>query len=346
MQASMRRSKILLLLLVSTAAGCLGRPLEVVTHSRVVAELPPHKDVAPVVPMRVSPGDCVGPQIALIDVDGLLLNSNMTGILSAGENPVSAFREKLDCVARNNCYCAVVIRINSPGGGVTACDIMRRDLEQFRARTGLPVIACLMDLGTGGAYYLATASDHIVVHPTSITGGIGVILNLYNLQDTMAQANVEGRPIKSGQYTDLGTPIEPLDEDGEAILQNVADEFHARFRHVVRQSRRLALPDDDPLFDGRIFTAPHAQQLGLVDSIGYVDDALMLARQTAQCPGAPAVVLHRPRDPAKTVYDATPNSPGQANLLPFSIPGLDRTRLPTFLYLWQPEPTIERLSGR
>jgi protease-4 len=217
---------------------------------------------------------------------------------------------------------------------------------QFRSQTGLPVIACLMDLGAGGAYYLATASNHIMAHPTTVTGGIGVILNLYNLQDTMAQANVEAKPIKAGQYTDLGTPIEPLSPEGESILQQAANEFHARFRDAVRASRGISAADNAPVFDGRIFTAAQARDLHLIDSIGYLDDALFLARQQAGCPQAGADLLHRPRDRAKTIYDATPNTPLQANLIPFSVPGLDRSRLPTFLYLWQPEPTMERLGGK
>ncbi|MEM9659475.1 MAG: S49 family peptidase [Planctomycetota bacterium] len=335
-------------LLVASASltGCCGRPLHLVTDSRVAAELAPQKDGAPLAAMPVSPGACDGPRIALIDVDGLLLNANMTGLLSAGENPVAAFREKLDQVAGNRCYCGVVVRINSPGGGVTACDVMRRDLIQFRAETGLPVTVCLMDLGAGGAYYLATAADHIVAHPTTITGGIGVILNLYNLQDTMAQVNIEGTPIKSGKHVDLGTPIEPMDAEARNILQRIADEFHARFRIAVQRSRNLTSADDSEVFDGRIFTAPHALELGLIDSIGYVDDALSLTRQCAGCPAAAAVVLHRPRDQARTIYDVTPNAPLQGNLLPFSLPGLERSRLPTFLYLWQPEPTLARLSGK
>lgn len=331
--------------LIACAAGCKG-PIHVTTDSCVRTALPPHRDASRIVPMRVSDGPCQGPRIALIDVDGVLLNTNMTGIFSAGENPVASFREKLDYVARNPCYAAVVLRINSPGGGVTACDIMRRDLLQFRTRTGRPVIACLMDLGAGGAYYLATAADAVVAHPTTVTGGMGVILNLYNLEDTMAQANIEGLPIKAGRYVDLGSPITRIDDDARDILQRVADEFHERFRDTVRTSRAISLPDDDEIFDGRIFTASQAEQLGLIDSIGYLDDALEEARLAINCPAAAAIILHRPRDPAKTVYDITPNIPMQGGLFPISVPGLDRSRLPTFLYLWQSEPTMETVGAK
>lgn len=352
MRLAMRIRCSLPLVLLALAVGCCGRPMHLVTEnhlttdSRLRAELPPQKDGDPVVPMQVTPGPCDGPMVAVIDVDGLLLNDNMTGLLSAGENPVATFREKLQHVAANPRYRAVVLRINSPGGGVTASDIMRRELVAFRNQTGLPVVVCLMDLGTGGAYYVATAASHIMAHPTTVTGGFGVILNLYNMQDTMAQANIEGTPVKAGDLTDLGTPIEALGDEGEKILQQIADEFHDRFREVIRTSRGISAPDDDDLFDGRIFTAPHALEARLIDSIGYLDDALAVARQQAGCPTAGAVLLHRPRDRANTVYDVTPNTPIQGSMIPFSVPGLDRSRLPTFLYLWQPEPTMERLSGK
>ncbi len=330
---------------VAIAGGCRG-PLRAVTQSQVTMYSAATKDLGPLCEMPVI-GHLhpEGQKIALVDVDGLLLNRPMSGLGSVGENPVAVFRERLDRIAADGCYCAVVLRINSPGGGVTACDIMWRDLQQFKHRTGIPVVACLMDLGTGGAYYLATACDHIVAHPTTITGGMGVILNLYNLQDTMMQFNVMGIPIKAGRYTDLGTPIEPLDETGRAILQEIANQYHARFRQVVRTAR----PEHDPNrledFDGRVFLAPEAQELGLVDSIGYLDDAVAVARQLAGAPAAPVVMLHRAGDAARSPYAVTPNTPYHTSILPLSIPGLERSQLPTFLFMWQPEPTLQRRAG-
>jgi protease IV len=239
-----------------------------------------------------------------------------------------------------------VLRINSPGGGVTASDIMCRDLRTFQEQTRLPVVACLMDLATGGGYYLATAADHVVAHPTTVTGGMGVILNLYNIKDAMAYFNVEAVPVKAGRYADLGSPVEPMPEEGRAILQRVADEFHARFQEMVRKGRPQHDPSRKEDFDGRIFTASQALERRLIDSIGYVDDAVGVARELGRCPSARVVLLRRANDPARSPYATTPNSPMQGGLLPMSIPGLDRTQLPTFLYLWQPEPTMERLTGK
>ncbi len=336
----------LLVALAAALAGCT-KPFCVHTNSKVFADLTPTPRAQPVVSMHVErQGPCGQTKIALIDVDGLLVNCELTGFSSMGENPVGVFHEKLEAVACDPCVRAVVLRINSHGGGVTACDIMRHELLRFKQRTCLPVIACLLDVGAGGAYYLATAADQIVAHPTTVTGGIGVILNLYNLQDTMAQFNVVGVPIKAGTHTDLGSPAGALSEEARAILQTMADEYHQRFCLAVEQARPAVNAQQRDDFDGRVFTAPQALERGLIDQVGYLDDAVAMARSAGGAGDARVVLFHRPKDRARSPYDATPNTPLQAGLLPISIPGLERSKLPTFLYVWQPEPTAERLQGK
>jgi protease-4 len=351
----MRDKHAALLLFCLGVPGCL-RPLQ--TESKIALTTPlqanvtpelPHKDAGrPLTEMPVdgpAAPDC-GPRVAVIDVDGLLLNQNFTGPYSAGENPVDLLREKLDAAACDPAVCALVLRINSPGGSVTATDIMWREVQKFRPRTRRPVVACLMDTGCSGAYYLATASDVILAHPTTITGGIGVILNLYNLQDALGLINIVRQPVKAGPNIDLGNITAPLPADSRRILQAMADELHQRFQTVVKEQRPQVDFGDGTTFDGRVFTAQQALQRKLIDRIGYLDDALNAAREMAAQPSARAVLYHRGNDPARTPYAITPNHPLQGSLLPISIPGIDRSRLSTFLYLWQPDPTLERQSGR
>ena len=333
------------LMLLALVCGC-KQPLQVATNNRVVVAMPSNRSQQALAAIPVEPGqEGDERRIAIVDVDGLLVNQAMTGLFSEGENPVALFREKLDRIASSRCWAGVVLRINSPGGGVTACDVLRHDLQEFKARTGLPVIACLMDVGAGGAYYLATATDHIIAHPTTITGGIGVILNLYNLEDTMGMFNAVGTPIKSGEHIDLGTPITTQSEAGREILQRMANEFHDRFRRLVIEARPRLATAPPEVFDGRVFTAQQAIELGMVDSIGYLDQAADMVRQMGGAPERLVVLLHRPSDGARTPYDVTANVPMQGGFLPVSVPG-SNARLPTFLYLWQPEPTMEKLSGK
>ncbi len=353
----MRRWMSLGVLVLLAAGGCFRHPMQVRTDSRmrlvgpvsaqVTADLAPRRNLEPVAEMTVIGRDlpASSAKVALIDVDGLLVNTNLTGPYSSGENPVDLFREKLDAAAADPRVRALVVRINSPGGGVTATDLMWQQLSSFRERTGLPVVAYLMDVGTGGAYYLATGADVICAHPTSITGGIGVILNLYNLQDAMAQFNVFSQPITAGEQMDMGSQLGPLSDEARQWLQTMADEFHQRFRRVVLSRRRQVRQDDPTIFDGRVFTATQAQARGLIDQIGYLEDAVQLAEAQADCGPARVVMYHRPDDPARSPFAVTSNAPATGKFLPVSIPGLERSRLPAFLYLWQLDPTLERQGG-
>jgi protease-4 len=315
----------------------------------VSAQIAPTEPQRPVLPSLLpnhhpSRQGCL---VAVIEVDGLLLDSDSTGLGSRGENAVSVFRERLDAIQCNPSVRAVVLRIHSPGGSVTATDIMWRDLQRFRRRTRLPVVACLMDVATGGAYYVATASDVIIAHPTSVTGAIGCILNVYNLQNLLAQFNIVGIPVKAGKNIDLGSPIKSLDPEGRKLLQAMADEFHQRFREVVVNARPRVNPQLETTFDGRVFTASQARDLGLIDEIGYLDDAIARSRNLAGIPGnAEVVFYHRKDDPALSPYSVTPNVPLQDKLLPLNVPGLDRSRLPSFLYLWEMDPTVETITGK
>lgn len=284
--------------------------------------------------------------IAVIDVDGILLDANPTGLGSRGENPVEAFRERLDFLAHDDRLVAVVIRIHSPGGSVTATDIMSRDLKRFREQSGRPVVACLMDVATGGAYYLACGSDTIVAHPTSVVGGIGCILNVYNLQDLLAQFNIVNVAIKSGAKIDLGSPVRELNEENRKLLQDMTDEFHERFKSVVTRARPKVNADDEKLFDGRVFTASQAYNEKLIDTIGYLDDAVKLARKLGNAPDAPIKFLRREGDDPMSPYSITANTPLQDKLLPLQVPGLDRSRLPSFLYMWMVEPSADKLFGQ
>jgi protease-4 len=333
-----------------SAAGCLKMPIQVLADANIAATatIPPVSDVSPVRPVRLPREQNHGPcaKVAMVDVDGLLLNTDMTGFGSLGENPVSLFREHLDAIAADPGVVAVVLRINTPGGGVTATDIMWHDLQMFKSQTNLPVVACLMDVGTGGGYYLATSADRIIAHPTSVVGGIGVILNIYNLQDAMAQFNIVATPIKAGKNIDLGSPIKALDEDRQQMLQVMADNFHVRFRKVVQDARPEVDAEDKSTFDGRVFTADEALQRRLVDSIGYLNDAIDQAADMSGHSRVTVTFYRRTNDHARSLYSVSPNVPLQGGLLPLSLPGLDRSRLPSFLYLWQPEPTMEKLGGK
>lgn len=351
----MRRALATIAILV-LASGCRGFTVRTLNRVSVDGPLETHVSAAmpPVNPHagRVKPvvvQSGTGVRVAIVDVDGLILNTPFVGPVSLGENPVALFREKLDAIEAEGCVRAVVLRVNSPGGGVAACAAMRRDLERFKERTKLPVTACLMDTTAGGAYHVASSADVVVAGPGTVTGGLGVILNLYNLKDLMAQYNVIPQEIKAGALVDIGTSSRPLKPAERELLQAMADDFHRQIQADVTRSRPKVAAAT--VFDGRIFTGKQAVECNLVDQLGDLDDAIRLAAgmcDSGNPTGArPEVVLYRrSNDPATTIYAVTANIPLQGAGLLLNLPGLDRTKLPTFLSVWQPELTMEKLGGK
>jgi protease-4 len=315
----------------------------------VDVRIPPTTDPGPMVAtvVRAAPAGPAAARVALVDVDGLIVNQNLTGLYSVGENPVAAFREKLEAAAADPRVRALVLRINSPGGGVAASDLLAEELRRFRKSMGKPVVACLMDVATGGAYYLAVGCDHVIALPTAITGGVGAIVNHNNLQDAMAQFNVRVETIKSGPLVDMGTVTEALPDDVRKLFQQMADAFRDRFASRVAATRPAMTGNDRRVIaDGRIVAAPQALALHMIDALGYLDDALCDAERLAGVAGAEVVLFQRSGYPTRSIYSIIPNIPLQGDVIPVSYPGLDRSKLPTFLYLWQPDPTLMKVSGR
>jgi protease-4 len=319
-------------------------------NGTVDVRVPPVSDPGPIVPAVIRAGGAgpqQSPRIAVVDVDGLLVNQNLTGLFSAGENPVASFREKLEAAACDPRVRAVVLRINSPGGGVAATDLMAEELRRFRQATGKPVVASLLDVATGGAYYLAVGCDRVLALPTTVTGAIGALVNHANLQDAMAQLNVQVDTVKSADLVDMGTVTAPLTETVRALFQDMADGFGRQFAaRVARQRPAMSESDRKAVGDGRIVPASKAVGLHMVDLLGYPDDAITEAGHLASVATPEVVLLQRSGYPARSIYASVPNVPLQSDLIPFSYPGLERNKLPTFLYIWQPDPTLSRHAGR
>jgi len=304
-------------------------------------------DLGPMVPrvVRCAGGGQAAGRIAIVDIDGLIVNQNLTGMSSAGENPVAALREKLVLAACDPSVRAVVLRINSPGGGVAASELMAEELRRFRVGTGKPVVACLMDLATGGAYYISVGADLIVAQPSGITGSIGALVNYYNLELAMTTYNVSPDTIKSGDLVDMGSVLRTIKDSERALFQEIVDGHAKQFQARVASLRpAMTAADNLAIKDGRIVSATRAVELHLVDRLGFLDDAIEEAERRSGLHGAEVVLLQRADLPIRSIYAIAPNTPIQNSILPLSLPGIERSKLPTFLYLWQPDPTITRLA--
>jgi protease-4 len=277
-------------------------------------------------------------KIALIEVEGMLLNMKTGGMLQPTENDLSRFTQELDLAAKDDDVKAVVLRVNSPGGTVTASDVMYESLKRFKAQTHKPVVASLQDVAASGAYYVSCASDKIVASPTSVVGSIGVIFNTFNISGTLDKIGAKSEAIKSGPLKDMGSPFKDLDPQARAVMQGMVDEYYARFVQIVTSNRPIAKDPDTVkmVTDGRVFSGTKAAELGLVDRTGLLDDAIDEAKSMAKAPGAKVVMYRRPYGYSGSIYAQSAVPQPQANVMQLKIPGLN-DRLPSgFYYVWEP----------
>ncbi|MBI1737124.1 MAG: signal peptide peptidase SppA [Candidatus Rokubacteria bacterium] len=278
-------------------------------------------------------------KVVLVDVSGFL-SDEAPPSLSIGSAPprvplLVRFREEMKKAADDGDVKALVLRINSPGGTVTASDILYRELELFRRERKIPIVAVMMDVAASGGYYVALAADRIVAHPTTVTGSIGVIMLTVNAEGLMQKIGVSAAAIKSGERKDMGSPFRALSPEERGIFQSVIDGMHTQFVAKLVERRGIAADTARTIADGRIYTADQALARKLIDQIGYMPDAIDAAKRAAGLDEARIVVYHRPREYRATYYaraeapaSAVPESLAQLSTLVG--PG------PRFLYLWWP----------
>jgi protease-4 len=276
-------------------------------------------------------------KILLMDLSGVL--SEEPPVSLGGSAPrvslLARVREELKKAEEDERIRALVLRINSPGGTVTASDILYREIRAFKERRKIPVVATIMDVGASGGYYVALAADTIVAHPTTVTGSIGVMMLTVNAEGLLRKVGVAPLTIKSGEKKDMGAPFRGLTEEERAIFQSVIDDLHSRFVSLIARERKLLEERVRALADGRIYTARRAQELGLVDRVGYLEEGVEMAKRAAGTAEARVVMYHRPREYRSNLYSSaeTPDRPE------FTLAQLGSLLVgpgPRFLYLWWP----------
>lgn len=277
------------------------------------------------------------PKIAIIEVEGLLVNARSGGFLQPTENKLSLFTQQLDVAARDPQVRAVVLRINSPGGTVTCSDTMYEMIRQFRKQTGKPVIGSTQEVAASGAYYIACGCDRIVAHPTSVIGSIGVIFETFDVSGGLAKLGIKPEAVKSGDLKDMGSPFKPLAPEARAVMQGMVDQYYARFVSVVQTNRKLSESAKlSTVTDGRVFSGQQALELGLVDQLGMLDDAIDLAKQMSRSPRASVVMYKRPYGYSGSIYAEGTTPPPRAGVLQLELPEMDLFLPRGFYYLWKP----------
>ncbi len=279
-------------------------------------------------------------KVLLIDISGMLTTGKASGILEEPSLP-ARLKEELTKAEEDEHVKAVVLRINTPGGSVTASDLVYHELKVFKKKRSVPVIAAIMDLGTSGGYYIAMAADHILAHPSTITGSIGVIMVTMNAEGLLEKVGVQPAAIVSGPKKSMGSPFRPMNDEERAIFQGTIDHLFEQFLVVVKEGRPgLSMEQIRTVADGRIFTADIAKAKGLVDSIGYLDEAVDLAKKEAKLEQARVVTYTRGGGTHQNIYSQF--DPPQIG--PIGFPQVDAHSLfnvltggtPQMLYMWMP----------
>lgn len=168
----------------------------------------------------------------------------------------------------------LILEVDSGGGGITDSDIIYNELKKFKAVDSDRIIVTIMgDIAASGAYYIAIASDYIMAHPTTLTGSIGVIMQSYNFKELAQKIGVKDVTVKSGENKDLLNPFADVKPEHRAMIQKLISAMHERFITLVAENRKMEKETVAPLADGRVFLADEAVKNGLIDGIGYDDDA-------------------------------------------------------------------------
>lgn len=279
-------------------------------------------------------------KILLIDLSGVISSEEERGPLGLGrqESPVARVEAELDKAREDDDVRAVVVRVNSPGGTVTASDIIYSQLMRFKAERRVPVLVQMLDLATSGGYYVALAGDEILASPTTVTGSIGVLFTNISAAGLLDKIGVRDQTIASGRMKDIGSPLRTMTPEERAVLEALIGDMQARFVGLVR-ARRPGLTAEmaDQMVDGRVFSADQALRGGLVDGIDYLDGTIARARQRAGLTEATVIRYQRGDEFADGLYAHGGLPPAQVTQVTL-LPGAER-RLPpgpSFLYLWAP----------
>jgi protease-4 len=187
---------------------------------------------------------------------------------------------------------AIVLRINSPGGGVAASQEMYEEVKRTRD-AGKPVVVSFGSIAASGGFYVACGGSYIVANPGSITGSIGVIAQFITIKELADKIGIKETTVKTGKFKDSGDPFRELNKDDLEYFQSVVNDSYEQFLEVVSKERKIPMEQLKEIADGRVFTGKQALELKLVDTLGTYQDAIMIAARLGKIEGEPAIVKEK-----------------------------------------------------
>jgi protease-4 len=228
--------------------------------------------------------------VGWLEIRGPIYNARSGRVWEEG---AERWARKIRSLAETKGVKAIVLDINSPGGSVGAVQELYSQILRVRKEKRIPVVALFGDVSASGGYYIAAACDKIVAHPGTLTGSIGVIFSVSNLEGLFRKIGFKTEPIKSGRLKDIGSPARPMTPEEREILQALIDDAYGQFVAAVSLGRKMPKERVRALADGRIFSGRQALEVGLVDFLGDSTDALELAGKLVGIKGRPQIKRER-----------------------------------------------------
>ncbi len=283
-------------------------------------------------------------KVLLIPIKGFISDERQERFLRSEPSMVQEIVSQLRKAENDRHVKAVVLKVDSPGGTVTASDVLYHEILSFKERTGAALIVSMMNVAASGGYYISLPADYIFAHPTTITGSVGVIFVQPNFTGLMEKIGIDVNVSKSGEKKDMGSPFRDASEEEKNIMQNLTDSLGKRFVDLVAGHRDVTAAQLEDIASARVYLADEALKFGLIDETGYIEDALKEAKKRAKLPpSAKVVVYRRVKYPDDNLYNtAASNMMGRGfSVVNIDLPASTAHLQPGFYYLWLPQKGAE-----
>lgn len=229
-------------------------------------------------------------KIAVLEVDGVIQDTGESGSLiqTSGYNHQD-FMKKLNYIKEDDSVKGIIIKVNSPGGGVLESAEIHDKLVEIQKDTKKPVYISMGAMAASGGYYISTAAKKIYASPETLTGSLGVIMEGYNYKGLADKYGVDFVTIKSGKYKDIMSPTRAMTDEERQILQNMVNNSYEGFVKVISDGRHLSIDQVKKIADGRVYDGRQAKDLKLIDGFGYLDDVISQMKKDEKLKGAKVI---------------------------------------------------------
>ena len=283
-------------------------------------------------------------KVLVISIRGTISDTPKKQFVSTRPSMVQEIVSQLRKAEEDPDVRAVILKIDSPGGSVTASDILYNEIVAFKEKTKAKVVVAMMGVAASGGYYISLPADHILAHPTSVTGSVGVLFLRPDLAGLMNKIGVGVEISKTGQNKDMGSPFRQATAEEKQIIKDLIGQLGKRFLDRIAEHRKIDPDNLKAISTARIFLADDALKLGMVDSVGYLAEAVSQAKKLADLPqDAKIVVYRRTEYPDDNLYNtSTSHHEGRGlSIVSLDLPASLTAFQTGFYYLWQPGAMVD-----